>query len=166
MEGGKIMETDEEYINTVIKKATWEPLTISSAIRGGTDAWNGIEAHFLVKHLKIAGVFEVIERSCTKVEWVLGRMCLCFHTLTFLPEPPGGFFPEPSSSPSTPSPSPPGNLERSRCPWARKAGGKQPAPHSTTKYGHKGSKDCLKKGREGGWNGMHNLASVKQENAV
>lgn len=45
----------------------------------------------------------------------------CFHTLTSQPAPQEGFFPEPSSSPSSPSPWLPGNLERYRCPWARRA---------------------------------------------
>lgn len=44
-----------------------------------------------------------------------------FHTLTSQPAPQEGFFPEPSSSPSSPSPWLPGNLERYRCPWARMA---------------------------------------------
>lgn len=44
-----------------------------------------------------------------------------FHTLTSQPAPQEGFFPEPSSSPSSPSPWLPGNHERYRCPWARTA---------------------------------------------
>lgn len=44
-----------------------------------------------------------------------------FRTLTSQPAPQEGFFPEPSSSPSSPSPWLPGNLERCRCPWARTA---------------------------------------------
>lgn len=45
----------------------------------------------------------------------------CFHTLTSQPAPQEGFFPEPSSSPSSPNPWLPGNLELYRCPWARTA---------------------------------------------
>lgn len=46
----------------------------------------------------------------------------CFHSLTSLPAPPKGFFLEPSSSPSSPSPWLPRNLGRYRCPLARRAG--------------------------------------------
>lgn len=48
----------------------------------------------------------------------------CFHTLTSQPAPQEGFFPEPSSSPSSRSPWLPGNHGRCRCPWARRAGDK------------------------------------------
>lgn len=65
---------------------------------------------------------------CTCV-WEAGRDSdrthHCFHTLTSQPAPPEGFFPEPSSSPSSPSPWLPGNLERYRCPWARTAADRQ-----------------------------------------
>lgn len=44
-----------------------------------------------------------------------------FHTLTSQPAPQEGFYPEPSSSPSSPNPWLPGNHERYQCPWARTA---------------------------------------------
>lgn len=102
-----------------------------STCRGGTDAPNHQQAHFPVKHLEIKGC---VWRESTYVCLCVYR---CFHTLTSQLAPRGEIFPEPNSSPSRPSPWLPGNLGRCQCPWARRAGDKEPTPHSTTKYGHR-----------------------------